>query len=102
MGFGHFSKSLCLLLLSFPLLIFSFLDPSCLLISVIMKKGEISATISGVGTVKAAVEEKAKRASHCMRIEMDSDPKTSKPRDQEAVDRYLASFGFRSNLGIKI
>ena len=47
--------------------------------------------ISGAGNGKAAVEEKGKRASHRTRIEMYFDPKTFKLRDQEAVDKYLAS-----------
>ena len=62
----------------------------------------MSAMISGTGKGKAAVEEKGKRSSHRIRIEMDFDPKTSKLRDQEAVDRYLANYGFFSNPGIKI
>jgi len=33
---------------------------------------------------------------------MDFDPKTSKLRDQEAVDKYLASYGFCLNTRIKI
>ena len=33
---------------------------------------------------------------------MDFDPKTSNFHDQEAVDKYLASYGFHLNLGIKI
>ena len=83
-------------------MIFWFSDLGCFLISIAIKKGETSATISGVGKGKAVVEEKWKRASHHIRIGMDFDPKTSKLRDQEAVDRYLASYGFRSNSGIKI
>ena len=33
---------------------------------------------------------------------MDFDPKTSKLRDQEAVDKYLAGYGFHWSPGIKI
>ena len=33
---------------------------------------------------------------------MDFDPKTYKIRDQEAVNKYLASYGFRWSPGIKI
>jgi len=58
--------------------------------------------ISGADKGKDAVEEKGKRASHRTRIGMDFDPKISKLRDQEAVDRYLVSYGFRLNSGIKI
>jgi len=57
---------------------------------------------SDVGKGKAVVEEKGKRVSHRTRIGMDFDPKTSKHRDQEAVDKYLASYSFHLNLGIKI
>jgi len=62
-----------------------------------MKKGETSATISGAGKEKAAVEEKGQRASYHTRIRMDFDPKTSKPCNQKAVDKYLASYGFCLN-----
>jgi len=41
------------------------------------------------------VEEKGKRTSHRTWIGMDFDPKTSKLRDQEAVGKYLAGYGFR-------
>ena len=61
----------------------------------------MSATISGAGDGKSAVE-KGKRASHHTRIVMDFDLKTSKLRDQEVVDKHLASYGFRLNPGIKI
>ena len=101
MGFGHSTKSLRLLL-SYPLLIFWFSELGCLLVSIAMKKGETSATISGAGEGKVAVEEKRKRASHRSRIGMDFDPKTSKLRDQEAVDKYLANYEFRLNPEIKI
>ena len=67
-----------------------------------MKKGDTSATISGAGDGKTAVEEKRKRASHRIRIRMYFNPKTFKLRDQEAVDKYLASYEFCLNLGIKI
>ena len=67
-----------------------------------MKKGETSATISGVGDGKTAVEEKGKRASYHTKIGMDFDPKTFKLRDQEAVDKYLAGYEFFLNPGIKI
>jgi len=67
-----------------------------------MKKGETSATISSASKEKATVEDKGKKASYRIRIEMDFDPKTSKLRVQEAMDKYLASYGFRLNSGIKI
>ena len=58
--------------------------------------------VSGAGKGKAMAEEKGKRASHRIRIRMDFNPKISKLRDQEAMDRYLASYAFRLNLEIKI
>ena len=67
-----------LLLLSCPLLIFWFSKLGYLLVSITMKKGESSATISGAGKKKAAVEKKGKRASHHIRIGKDFDSKTSK------------------------
>ena len=67
-----------------------------------MNKGEKSTMISDAGKGKFVVEEKGKRASHRTRIGMDFDSKTSKLRDQEAVDRNLVSYGFRLNSGIKI
>jgi len=48
------------------------------------------------------VEEKGKKASHHTRIGMDFDSKTSKLRDQEVVDKYLASYEFHLNSGTKI
>ena len=39
------------------------------------------------------MEEKGKRTSHRTRIGMDFDLKISKLHDQEAVDKYLASYG---------
>ena len=57
MGFGHSTKSLRLLL-SCPLLIFWFSKLGCLLVSIAMKKIEMSATISGTGDRKAAVKER--------------------------------------------
>jgi len=66
------------------------------------EEGRESPTISDAGKEKAAVEEKGKRGSHRTRIRMDLDTKTSKLCDQEAVDRYLVSYGFRLNLRIKI
>ena len=73
-----------------------------LLISIAMKKGKTYITISDVGKGKAAMEGKRKRASHRTRIRMDFNPKTSKLHDQEATDKYLASYGFRLNSRIKI
>jgi len=61
----------------------------------------MSAMIGGAGNGKSAVE-KEKRASYRIRIRMDFNPKTSKFRDQEAVDKFLASYGFYLNPGIKI
>ena len=83
-------------------MIFWFSDLSRFLISVTMKKGDKSDTVSGAGKGKAAVEENGKRASHRAKIRMDFDPKTFKLHDQEAVDKYLASYDFRLNPGIKI
>jgi len=60
-----------------------------------MKKGEKYGPSGGADKGKSTTEEKGKRASRCIRIGMDFDPKTSKLRDQEAVDKYLASYGFR-------
>jgi len=61
----------------------------------------MSATISGAGDEKSAVE-KGKRASDRTRIGIDFDPKTSKLRDQEAVDKHLTNYGFHLNSRIKI
>ena len=58
--------------------------------------------ISGASKGKAMVEEKGKRTSHRIRIGMNFDPKTSNLRDQEKVDKYLASYEFRLYPGIKI
>ena len=57
----------------------------------------MSAMISGTGKGKAAVEEKGKRTSHRTKIGMEFDPKTSKLCDQEAVNKYLANYGFHLN-----
>ena len=67
-----------------------------------MKKREKFGTVSSAGKEKVVVEEKGKRASHRTRIGMDFDPKTSKLCDQEPVDKYLVSYYFHLNLGIKI
>ena len=48
------------------------------------------------------IEEKGKITSHRTRIRLDFDSKTSKIHNQEVVDIYLASYGFRLNLGIKL
>ena len=48
------------------------------------------------------MEEKGKRISRRARIGMDFDLKTSKLHIQEAVDKYLASYGFPWSPGIKI
>jgi len=58
--------------------------------------------IISTGDAKTTMEEKGKRASHHTKIGMDFDPNFSKLRDQEAIDKYLASYEFRLNLGIKI
>ena len=58
--------------------------------------------ISDVCIGKFTVEEKGRRASHHTRIRMDFNPKNSKLRDQEVVDKYLASYEFCLNPGIKI
>ena len=62
----------------------------------------MSAMISSASDGKTTTEEKGKRASHYTKIGMDFDPKFSKLRDQEAIDKYLASYEFRLNSGIKI
>ena len=67
-----------------------------------MKKREKSAMISNAGKEKAMVEEEGKITSHRTRIRMDFDSKTSKLHNQEAMDIYLASYGFHLNLGIKL
>ena len=97
-----FPKSLDLLFLPCLLLIIWFPDLSRFSHSCCVKKGEKSDTVGGAGKGKAAVEEKGKRASHRTRIRMNFDTKTSKLNNQEAADRYLASYDLRSNLGIKI
>jgi len=50
---------------------------------------------------KFVTAEKGKRASRRTRIGLDFDPKTSKLCDQEAVDKYLASYSFRWSPEIK-
>ena len=65
----------------------------------VLKKGETSATISSAGDGKATMREKAKRAFYRTRFRMDFDPKTSKLCDQEAVDKYLANYGFQFEFG---
>ena len=67
-----------------------------------MKRGEKSGTVGSAGKGEAAAEEKGKRTSHRTKIEMDFDPKTSKLRNQEEVDKYLASYALCLNPGIKI
>ena len=67
-----------------------------------MKTGEKFGTVGGAGKGKAAAEEKGKRTSHHTRIELNFDLKTSKLHSQEDVDKYLASYGFILNPGIKI
>ena len=57
--------------------------------------------VGGAGKGKAATGEKEKIASHRTRIRMNFDPKTAKLYNQE-VDKYLASYGFSLNPGIKI
>jgi len=66
-----------------------------------MKKGEKSGPSDRSDKGKS-VEEKGKRTSHCTRIGMDFDPKTSKLRDQEAVDKYPAGYGFHWSPEIKL
>ena len=46
--------------------------------------------------------EEEKRTSHRTRIGMDFDPKISKLLDQEAMDKYLASYGFHWSSRIKV
>ena len=60
-----------------------------------MKKVEKSSPSDRSDKEKSIVEEKGKRTSRRTRIDMDFDPRTSKLRDQEAVDKYLANYGFR-------
>ena len=60
-----------------------------------MKKIEKFSPFDRSDKGKSVVEEKGKRTSHRTWIGMDFDPKTSKLRDQEAVGKYLAGYGFR-------
>ena len=66
-----------------------------------MKKGDKSSSSSGMGTGKPTTE-KGKKAFHRTTITMDFDPKTSRLRNQEEVDKYLAKYGFRLDPGIKV
>ena len=65
-----------------------------------MKKGEKYDPVDRSNKEKSIMEEKGKRTSPCNRIGMDFDLKTSKLRDQEAVDKYL--YDFYWSPGIKI
>ena len=66
------------------------------------KKGEKSGPSVGSDKGKSLAEEKGKRASRRSRIGIDFDPKTSKLCNQEAVDKYLASYDFRWSPRIKV
>jgi len=65
-----------------------------------MKKEGNSGPSDGSNKRKSIAEEKGKRVSRRTRIWMDF--KTSMLHDQEAVDKYLASYGFRWSTGIKV
>ena len=67
-----------------------------------MKKGEKSSPSDRSDKGKSIIDENGKRTSRHTRIGMDFDLKTSKLHDQEAVDKYLANYGFRWSSGIKI
>jgi len=67
-----------------------------------MKKGEKSNPSDRSDKGKLLVEEKGKRTSRRTRIKMDFDPKTSKLRNKETVDKYLAMYDFHWGPGIKI
>ena len=60
-----------------------------------MKKGREFGPSHGWDKGKSVAKEEGKRASYRTRIGMEFDPKTSKPHDQEAVDKYLASYSYR-------
>ena len=57
---------------------------------------------SSMSKGKPAVGEKGKRASHCIKIGMDFDPKISRLCNQEEVDKYLTKYRFRLNQGVKV
>jgi len=59
-----------------------------------MKKGEKFGPSIRSDNEKSIVEEKGKRTSRRNRIGIEFDPKTSKLRNQEAVDKYLANYCF--------
>jgi len=65
-----------------------------------MKKGEKYGPSNRSDKRKSIVEEIGKRTPRT-RIEMNFDPKTSKLRNQEAVYKYLAGYGFHLSPGIK-
>ena len=67
-----------------------------------MKKGKKFGPSDRSDKGKSVPDEKGKRTSHRTWIGMDFDQKTSKLRDQAAVDKYLAGYGFRWSPGIKI
>ena len=67
-----------------------------------MKKGDKSSSSSSMGTGKPTAEKKGKKAFHRTTITMDFDPKTSRLRNQEEVDKYLAKYDFCLNPGIKV
>jgi len=67
-----------------------------------MKKGEKSDTVSDASKEKAMMQEKWNRASHSTMMGIYFDPKNSKLCDQEAVDKYLDSYDFYLNPGIKV
>ena len=67
-----------------------------------MKKGEKSDPSDRSDKGKFLMEEKGKRTSRRTRIKMDFDLKTSKLRDKETVDKYLARYDFHWGPGIKI
>ena len=67
-----------------------------------MKKGEKSGPSDGSDKGKSIAEEKGKRTSRRTRIGMNFDPKAFKLSDQEAVGKYLVSYGFHWIPRIKI
>ena len=66
-----------------------------------MTKGSKSSTVGDVGKEKATKEEKGKN-HFCTRIGMDFDPKTSRLRNQEDVNKHLARYEVCLNPGIKV
>ena len=68
-------------------------------ISLVMTKRSKSSVIVGKGK---ATEEKGKRSHFCTKIGMDFNPKTSRLRNQEDVNKHLVRYGAYLNLEIKV